>query len=1083
MRSGAFCGGACGGWTFAAALSLACALVGCGANHRAAGGDSGLVGSSVGSLASGKDDLPESSAAQARVAELRQRFRTPEGSPVLGLGLVEALEPTDGGRLRPMVDAAARRAMVKPARVELPAHAADPVFLQDEQSHMAITFAIEGASAVKVAVAGGLAVYRAALQGADIVQRTSIEGSEDFIAFERRPAREELRYRVDVAGVAGLRLVANVLEFLDDEGTPRLHLAAPYVVDGSQEWHEADLAVDDCAVDTSPREPWGREVTRPGRQSCTVVVRWPAVRYPALVDPTWATTGSMANARAYHTASALWDGRLLVAGGSASTTLASAEIFDPATGTFGTTGSMTTARTGHAAAVLAGGDVFVAGGSGGSGYLASTEIFDPTTGIWTVGPSMAQPRVGHTATVILSGEILLVGGKSSSSTYLATAETYDPVANAWETNPQPTPSMVTARSGHAAVLLWNGKVLVTGGTATAAMASAEIYSPGAWGRTGSWTSGGSMATARYGHTASFLSTGFVLVAGGQTSATNWTATAELYDVTLGTWSSIASLTAARAGHTASVLSSGNVIIAGGVNNGTSPVGTEVFDETLHTWSAGGNLVAARYGHAAAVLGSSGVDDGPAVVTGGYDGTSYLSSAEVYGSNANGATCAQGTDCLSRYCVDGVCCNSACTGFCEACSLAKKGVGPDGTCAPINAGLDPDNECPEDAPTTCGQTGFCDGNGACQSYPKGTACGVICNGDLKQNMACDGHGACWSGSSIDCTPFTCAGGACKSACADYPDCASGYVCTASGTCVGSGDLGSPCTRPEECYSNYCIDGACCDTSCGGFCQACTAAKKSSGADGTCGMIAADHDPDGECASQTSCQGNTLLGASCNGSGACAAATTDCSPYVCSADACLTTCASDADCVAGFSCHDGVCGTGSGSSSIDAGTGGAGIADAGGGDAGGGDAGGSDAGGGDAGGADAGGADAGGSNASDSDAGGSGAGGSGAGGSGAGGGGAGGSAGGSDAGGSAGGSDAGGSDAGGGDAGGETGSSSSIGTTTTGTKSSTGGKGTTSGCGCAVPGSSSDSSSALLGLAALAAIGVRRRRGPRDSAERQ
>src|SRR5439155_181355 len=53
----------------------------------------------------------------------------------------------------------------------------------------------------------------------------------------------------------------------------------------------------------------------------------------------------------------------------------------------------------------------------------------------------------------------------------------------------------------------------------------------------------------------------------------------------------------------------------------------------------------------------------------------------------------GSDCQSFNCADGVCCNSACTGTCQACTAAKKGSGSDGSCGTIGNGLDPDNECP------------------------------------------------------------------------------------------------------------------------------------------------------------------------------------------------------------------------------------------------------------------------------------------------------------------------------------------------------------------------------------------------------
>ena len=112
--------------------------------------------------------------------------------------------------------------------------------------------------------------------------------------FDARPAQEEIAYDVDVSRVAGLRLVSNVLEFLDGGGAPRLRVAPPFVVDATGNRREARIAVDGCAYDTDASGPWGRPVTRGGAKACGVRVAWRDVRYPAIVDPAWVATGSMA---------------------------------------------------------------------------------------------------------------------------------------------------------------------------------------------------------------------------------------------------------------------------------------------------------------------------------------------------------------------------------------------------------------------------------------------------------------------------------------------------------------------------------------------------------------------------------------------------------------------------------------------------------------------------------------------------------------------------------------------------------------------------------------------------------------------
>ena len=85
---------------------------------------------------------------------------------------------------------------------------------------------------------------RRALPDADVIHRPSAEGTEDYVAFDSAPAREELVYDVDVSRAAGLRLVANTLEFLDKEGAPRLRVAPPMVIDAAGKSNAATLTVE-----------------------------------------------------------------------------------------------------------------------------------------------------------------------------------------------------------------------------------------------------------------------------------------------------------------------------------------------------------------------------------------------------------------------------------------------------------------------------------------------------------------------------------------------------------------------------------------------------------------------------------------------------------------------------------------------------------------------------------------------------------------------------------------------------------------------------------------------------------------------
>ena len=217
-----------------------------------------------------------------------------------------------------------------------------------------------------------------------------------------------------------------------------------------------------------------------------------------LYDPgsgTWTATGSMTAARSGHTATLLPDGTVLVAGGvnAAADDLASAELYDPRNGTWTATGSLTKARSGHTATLLADGKVLVAGGYGidplkGLGQ-ASAELYDPGSGTWTVTGSLTTARQQHTATLLADGQVLVVGGWSLP----ASAELYDPHTGTWTA----TGSMATGRFHHTATLLPDGQVLVAGGeTSTEGgfvyLYSAELYNPS----TGTWSATGGMRMAR-----------------------------------------------------------------------------------------------------------------------------------------------------------------------------------------------------------------------------------------------------------------------------------------------------------------------------------------------------------------------------------------------------------------------------------------------------------------------------------------------------------------------------------------------------------------------------------------------------------
>ena len=270
-----------------------------------------------------------------------------------------------------------------------------------------------------------------------------------------------------------------------------------------------------------------------------------------------------------HTSTLLPNGEVLLAGGfvnsvwdySGSTSYNEATLYDSATGVFSGTGNMTASRGGHTATLLANGKVLIAGGADqdptGTG-LDSAELYDPSTGAFTQTGSMAVGRFLHTATLLQNGKVLFVGGAlTSTSDPVASAELYDPVTGSFTK----TGAMATAREQHTATLLADGRVLIVGGTTPTGTgdlqptATVEIYDPS----TGSFSVTGSMAEARSLHTATFLPSGNVLVAGGGVE----NSTAELYDPATGSFSITGGMEIGRSGHTATLLPNGSVLVVGG----------------------------------------------------------------------------------------------------------------------------------------------------------------------------------------------------------------------------------------------------------------------------------------------------------------------------------------------------------------------------------------------------------------------------------------------------------------------------------------------------------------------------------------
>jgi hypothetical protein len=234
---------------------------------------------------------------------------------------------------------------------------------------------------------------------------------------------------------------------------------------------------------------------------------------PEIYDPTSGTFGpasEMGTPRVLQTATLLKDGRVLVTGGAGEPkkkggqgkVLASTELYDPTTDTWSPSGDMSTPRAYHTATTLADGRVLIAGGVSTTDGLSkadatdpapkSAEIYDPASGTFAPVDALVAARIGHSATLLPDGHVLLAGGYDQASKdhpFAATAELFDPVTG----TSAATGEMTTGLAFHASSPTADGRVILAGlpyealqgimttssGSATNAdfMSSAEVYDP------------------------------------------------------------------------------------------------------------------------------------------------------------------------------------------------------------------------------------------------------------------------------------------------------------------------------------------------------------------------------------------------------------------------------------------------------------------------------------------------------------------------------------------------------------------------------------------------------------------------------
>ena len=222
------------------------------------------------------------------------------------------------------------------------------------------------------------------------------------------------------------------------------------------------------------------------------------------------------------------------------------------------------------------------------------------------GNALKSARSGHTATLLQDGRVLVVGGRGSdATTELLSVELYEPKTNKWSA----AAPLGLGRAGHTATLLDDGRVLVTGGTGQdatdgghryVALTSVELYDP----KTNRWSAGPPMKDARNWHTATRLDDGRVLVVGGAREMRQHLSSTELFTPDAGSWASAAPLAEARCLHQAVNVPGGVLVVGGRSNKGDKDTGygrplgsTERYDAAAGTWSRAPELTEPRQYHA------------------------------------------------------------------------------------------------------------------------------------------------------------------------------------------------------------------------------------------------------------------------------------------------------------------------------------------------------------------------------------------------------------------------------------------------------------------------------------------------------
>jgi hypothetical protein len=381
-------------------------------------------------------------------------------------------------------------------------------------------------------------------------------------------------------------------------------------------------------------------------RTATVLVLLLISAWPAAAVEEWLPGPGMSIGRYFFALVPLPSGDLLAPGGVAAGPgyTNRVDLFSVAGRSFSETTAMQYSHRYQPMAILLGNGKVLIAGEQYDGDVKQSLLFTEATHTWS--PTVTYPvlnRFAGAMALLPGGKVLYSGGYNGGAggpTY-GSAELFDPASATWSA----TGAMVALRAGHSLTLLVTGpnagKVLATGGgqrIGLTAEARCELYDPA----TGTFTLTGPLHVGRAFHTATRLLDGRVLVTGGHdTGFGSNHSTLEIYDPAAGTWSYAAPLSVRRARHTATLLPNGDVLVVGGAQVGSGEsvnASAEIYHPATDAWHTVPSLSTARVGQAAALL-----PDGRVLIAGGFDGTSPLSSSEIFHGLSDPPVAAAGAD--------------------------------------------------------------------------------------------------------------------------------------------------------------------------------------------------------------------------------------------------------------------------------------------------------------------------------------------------------------------------------------------------------------------------------------------------------